>query len=493
MDKSSYRVYLTGETVPGFRREDVIAALARTFRAPAGQVLRMMNAGESAIENLLDADRALQLQMQMEGLGARTRVERSRDGSRRPLPKSTLRLPPDDDAEVEMMRCSACGHRQLSGWKCDECGMVIERRDQPAGDVQGEVGRPRSQPGRRSAARRQFGHDQSYRAATSDIHRRQNDMLRNDWADEYDPAPTEEYHIGLFMGMNSSALAATCDRMIAGHGTHFRPSWAGGAVFSPFLWAMFRKMWALGMVILVTEVLIPVVLLTWGAQDGVSRKFTLLGIAIIVLNRVFWPLVLKWLYCRHTRKTIALMNRMAPTFAPDIDIAASGGTSRTSVFVGLVIALVLSLLTWSIIDSVHARLREPEPTYLPSDDIGGSNYAPPRPAPERIFVVPQRPEQETDDDGVMSNPWVRTRSGLRSVGRQLMSWIETSERPRDLRPMGIDDLQAELGLDYHLLLDGWGRRLEFKADDRGLVLRSAGPDGEFGNADDIEYRRSLVQ
>ena len=35
--------------------------------------------------------------------------------------------------------------------------------------------------------------------------------------------------------------------------------------------------------------------------------------------------------------------------------------------------------------------------------------------------------------------------------------------------------------------------MEFKADDRGLVLRSAGPDGEFGNADDIEYRRSLVQ
>ena len=490
MDKTSYRVYLTGETVPGFRREDVIAALARTFRAPAGQVLRMMNAGESAIENLLDADRALQLQMQMEGLGARTRVERFVPGARRPSSRPMLRLPPDDDAEIELMRCSACGHRQLSGWKCDECGMVFERRDQLGDDVQA-VDRARAQPVRRPAAPRRFGREHSFRSAASDIHARQNDMLRNDWVDEYDPAPTEQYHIGLFMGMNSAALAGNCDRMIIGHGTRFRPSWAGGAVFSPFLWAMFRKMWAWGMVILVTEVLIPVMLLTWGAQDGVSNKYTLLGIAIIVLNRLFWPLVLKWLYCRHARKTIALMNRMAPTFAPDIDIAARGGTSRTSVIVGLVVALVTSLLTWSIIDSVYAKLREPEPTYLPSDDIGGSDYAPPRPAPERIIVVPPRPGQEEDDD-VSTNPWVRTRSGLRSVGRQFMSWVETSDRNRDMQAMSIDDVQAALGLSDQLLLDGWNQRIAFVADDRWLVLRSAGPDGEFGNADDIEYRRSLV-
>jgi hypothetical protein len=492
MDKTSYRVYLTGETVPGFRREDVIAALARTFRAPAGQVLRIMNEGEAPIENLLDADRALQLQMQMESLGARTRVVRSTASLRRPASRPMLRLPSDEEAEAEMMRCSACGHRQLSGWKCDECGMVFERRDQLGGDMQAVAARVASSPMRASTAPRD-GHRHGARAAASDIHSRQNDMLRNDWVDEHDAAPTEAYHLGLFMGINSAALVKTCDRMIVGNSTHFRPSWAGGAVFSPFLWAMFRKMWAWGMVILVTEILIPVILLTWGAQDGVSRKFTLLGIAIIVLNRLFWPMVLKWLYCRHSRKTIALMHRMAPTFAPDIDIAARGGTSRTSVFVGLVIALVVSLLTWSIVDSVYAKLREPEPTYLPSDDIGGSDYALSRPTTDRIVVVPPIQGQKQEDDGIMSNPWVKTRTGLRSVGRLLMVWVDASGEDRSLAAMTIDDIQSALGLGEPLLTDGWGRRIEFSADERSLVLRSSGPDGEFGNADDIEYRRSLVR
>jgi hypothetical protein len=493
MDKTSYRVYLTGETVPGFRREDVIAALARAFRAPAGQVLRIMNEGDSPIENLLDADRALQLQMQMESLGARTRVERSAASLRRPASRPVLRLPPEEEAEAEMMRCSACGHRQLSGWKCDECGMVFERRDQLGGDMQAVAARVASQPVRRSRTTPRVGRGQPARTATSDIHSRQNDMLRNDWVDEHDAAPTEAYHLGLFMGINSAALVGACDRMIVGHSTHFRPSWAGGAVFSPFLWAMFRKMWAWGMVILVTEILIPVILLTWGAQDGVSRKFTLLGIAIIVLNRVFWPMVLKWLYCRHSRKAIALMHRMAPTFAPDIDIAARGGTSRTSVFVGLVIALVVSLLTWSIVDSVYAKLKEPEPTYLPSDDIGGSDYAPPRPATDRIVVVPPLQGQRQDDDSIMNNPWVKTRTGLRSVGRLLMSWVENACEDRDLSEMTIDDIGSVLGLSEPLMIDGWGHRIDFHADHRSLVLRSAGPDGEFDNADDIEYRRSLVR
>ena len=490
MDKSSYRVYLTGETVPGFRREDVIAALARTFRAPAGQVLRIMNAGESPIENLLDADRALQLQMQMESLGARTRVERSSASSRRPQSRPVLRLPPDDDVEAELMQCSACGHRQLSGWKCDECGMVFERRDQLGGDMQAVAARAMSQ---QAAPVREVNRSQSPGSKVSDIHSRQNDMLRNDWVDEYDPAPTEAYHLGLFMGANSAALSGSCDRMIVGSRTHFHPTWAGSAVFSPFLWAMYRKMWAWGMVILVTEILLPIILLTWGAQDGVSRKFTLLGLAIIVLNRVFWPIVLKWLYCRHSRKTIALMNRMAPTFAPDIDIAARGGTSRTSVFVGLVIALVMSLLTWSIVDSVAAKLKEPEPIYLPSDDIGGSDYAPPRPSSDRIIVVPPLSGQKPGEISAMSNPWVKTRSGLRSVGRQLMSWVEAADAGGNLQAMTIDDVQTALGLSDHVLADGWGRRIDLDADERGLVLRSAGPDGEPGNADDIEYRRSLVQ
>jgi hypothetical protein len=479
MGKSEYRVLLTGEVLPGFRREEVIAALAHLFRAPAGQVLRLMNAGESPIDNLFDAERALQLQIELEQLGARTRVERDRLTMARRATSPALRLPEPDADTVRLIECQVCGHRQPSGWRCDECGMVFE---QAAGHV--PVTARRSRPRRRPPP---------VSRPVADIHTRQNAQLRNDWLEEHDTGPTEDHHVKLFMGAHGAELARTCEGMMLGRRTQFRLSFAGGAVISPFLWAMYRKMWAWGMVILLTAILLPTVLISWGTQPGVSLKVTLLGVGLLVANRLFWPFLLKWLYCRHARKTIAMMNRMSPTFAPDIDIASRGGTSRTSAFVGVVIAMVVILLTWSTVDSVHTGVTEPGMALLPTEPGTATPAAVDAPAaagaPRRPIAVPQ--QTQSVSEVIKPNKWVITRGKLRGVGRQLMSWRGGAGADVDLTVFDVDDIQRVLDLNPQQLVDGWDRRVRFSADERGYLFASAGPDGQFGNADDIEYRRTL--
>ena len=70
-------------------------------------------------------------------------------------------------------------------------------------------------------------------------------------------------------------------------------------------------------------------------------------------------------------------------------------------------------------------------------------------------------------------------------------WRKRANVGRHLDPaaLDIDEIASALSLDAESTNDGWGRRFRFDSDGRGYRLFSAGPDGEFGNADDVEYRR----
>jgi hypothetical protein len=271
--------------------------------------------------------------------------------------------------------------------------------------------------------------------------------------------------------------------MALGRRTRFRLTWVGGAVVSPFLWAMYRKMWAWGMVIFVAEILLPVVLITLGTKAAVSDKVTLLGLAAMVGNRIFWPAVLKCLYCRHARLTIAQMHRMAPTYAADIDIATRGGTSKTSVFVGVVMAIVVSLLAWSIVDTLYASFVGSGPIY----DVPTRLQAP----------APERPREGDSAARVQAelianeNHWVSTRNKLRVLGQEINTWFGGPGRSRDPASVDINQISVALSLDPQATVDGWGRTIAFESDGKGYRLISAGPDGEFGNTDDVEYRRII--
>jgi hypothetical protein len=479
MDKALYRVVLTGQLVSGFSRQAVLAALARTFESSAATLSRALDAGDCPIDDALPADEAAALQKRLEAVGARARIERF-DPQHMAGVGPGLRLPQRDGGhDPGMMSCPACGHRQLVAPRCDACGIVFaefNRRRRAGGP---SVASPPDDPARGGRSAR--------RPVARDIHAVASDGWRHDWLDDEQPVPTEEYHVRLFMGPGSAHLAEACNRLSLGRRTRFKPTWAGGAVFSPFLWAMYRKMWALASVLLVLDVLLPVGLIAAGLQPGLSDKLVYLGVALLVGNRLFWPAFVKSLYCRHARNTVMYLHRLSPTYAPDIDIATRGGTSRSGVLIGSVLALVLSLLVWSTVDQLHGHFIGDQPAFL----------AAPTPAPATGPVArpgqAATPRPPTSQDAVLAeeNRWVATRNRLRVVGQQLNTWFANGGRSADAAGMDMATVSAALGLDAEATRDGWGREVRYASDGKGFRLFSAGPDGEFGTPDDLEYRRLL--
>ena len=472
MDKTLYRVTLTGELASGFSRQAVFASLARLFEVSAAEIARLIDNGECAIDGLLGARDAGALQQRLELLGARARIDRATVEFLDDEPAGgLLHLPRHQDAtSAGLMHCPACGHEQLVAPRCDDCGIVFaDYNRQRSGGGKGRADSPRAHPPRRTQRAR----------ATRDIHAVAHERWRNDWMDEDEGVPTEQYHVNLFMGCNSSSLSEACEKLMLGRRTRFKPSWIGGAVFSPFLWAMYRKMWAWGTVIFVFEILLPVVLITLGAQDGVSNKVSYLGLFLLLANRLFWPAIFKSLYCRHARRTIMYLHRLSPTFASDIDIATRGGTSRTSAFVGMVLAIVVSLLAWSIVDTLHAKFMRSRPAFSLPAELTQPNAQP--------TTSPATGRQ--DELLVNENKWVATRNKLRLLGQRVNAWLVDGGRSADLAQVDIDIIAKALALVSQDTLDGWDRQIRFRAEGNGYRLISAGPDGQFGSTDDVEYRR----
>lgn len=473
MDRPRFRVVLTGELGDGFSRDAVMSALARYFEVPARDLLGLFDGSEYLVDAELSVDDAVTLQRQVEAMGTHARVEPV--SSNAAGVRTLLQLPRQaDPADAGLMHCPACGHKQLVAERCDECGVVFAEYNRSHPHA---AAAPRPSSARRPAVPPAAPRRRSPQEARAD--------WRHQWVESAeDELPTEEYHLHLFMGRHAGHLAGPCRRMAMGQRTIIRPSWAWGALISPFLWAMFRKMWFWGMVIFVLEVLLPVVLITLGAQDGISDKLTWLGIGLLVANRLFWPIFLKGLYCRHARSTIAYLHRMSPTFAPDIDIAAAGGTSRTSVFVGIVLAIVVSLLTWNIVDTFAEFWSRSTPVAIPVPEA--SPLAPvPAAQPAAPTVDPQVELLANE------NKWVATRSHLRTLGQRINTWLLDTGNAVDPAILDVDTIAAALRLDADATLDGWGNKVRYASDGVGYRLVSPGPDGEFGTSDDVEYRRTL--
>ncbi|MCB1724310.1 MAG: DUF2628 domain-containing protein [Chromatiaceae bacterium] len=500
MSSGPFRVVLTGQLVTGFSREAVVAALARRFETSAGTLVRLFDQGGCPIDADLTAEEAAGLQEQLEQIGAMARIERT--GTRPSHATRGLRLPHAGEAvDAGLMTCPACGHRQLVARQCDECGVVFaefNRARRTGGSYTptpvGAVATPRPR------AEKQSGHRPAQPAKSA--YARNVGGWHDAWVDDGNELPTEQYHINLFMGHNAGHLSELCQRMIIGPRTQLRLSWTGGAVISPFLWVMYRKMWVWSAVIFVAEVLLPVILIALGTREHISDKFTYLGIAGVIANRLFWPFLVKYLYCRHARNAIAYLNRMSPTYAADIDIAAAGGASRTSIFVGVVMMIVVSLLTWNVVETVHRVIAGRQPVFAEPPPLPGWPSQPGAPAPGTPAPLPGpgtaldappldgSPAVGVTGDAAL-NKWVITRSRMRSIGQRLFTSIEQGGAAQDPAQLTMDGVAVALSLDANERLDGWGNPIVYRLEDGGFMLASPGPDGAIGSNDDIEYRRSL--
>jgi hypothetical protein len=466
------RVVLTGELIDGYSREAVIAAMARLLRVSAGKLIDVFDGQPQAFDEVLTAEEAAALQRQLEALGAKARVDME------PVQADVLvglrRSTDDFSANPGMMQCPACGHRQLVAPRCEECGAAFtdaSAAPSPSRTSGVTPGRGPLPPGRRPPPRQA--------SPLQDIHARDAKNWADAWVDEGNEMPSEDFHLSLFMGLNGERLLRACQRMRLGPRTLPALSWNGSAVISPFLWTMYRKMWLWSAVVFVAEIFLPVLFIALGTQPLISDKFTYLGIAGIVANRLFWPFVVDYLYCRHSRRMVLYLNRISPTYASDIDIATAGGTSKTAVLVGVVLLSAAALLTWNVVETLYTSAMQAR-----------SDYTDP--------VLRPPLGSADDDDGTVQQTtlgddakWIMTRSAMRSMGRRTAGWLQSRSGDVDPARLTMGEIGRALALDVTSLLDRWGNEIRYRYEGDSFTLVSAGADLQFDTDDDIRVSNKL--
>jgi hypothetical protein len=473
MESHRYRVILKGDLHPGFSRDAAIAAMAEVFQTNTSVLRGVFDGVERPVNQRLSAEGALELQDRLERIGVRCRIER--------MPEQNIELQlreglfTDQGTEQQqapdgMMSCPACGHRQLMSNRCDACGVVFaeyraDGRVSAAAGQPAPVNRPQPSP------------------HPSMIH----DDWRNDWLDNGDEAaPDEMTYLAMFFGPQSEAYLDHCDRCIRGAETRFRLSWNWAAVISPFMWALYRKLWGWSAVMFVTEILLPLLLIILGSYGIGSPSLALGGYLLLLLNRVTWPLVVNWLYCRHARVTLERLHMMSPNYAAEVDIRTTGGVSGSASFVGLAVGAVLCVFVWSVVDSVHDTTVEV--SMRQSLDQKGAGLL-----EDRVGMDAGDMPGPGGTDGQLENKWIATRSQLRSLGQKVNERLTRSAAGADTSQVSLYRLREELNLEPDALRDAWGGEVQYIPDAEGYRLISAGPDRLFGTADDLQYRRVMTE
>jgi len=383
-------------------------------------------------------------------------------------------MSPASASQAGVMNCPACGHRQQVSNQCESCGIVFsEYRRNPT------VTTPARKVGTAPAAAATPSPVQAGGTASPSPLR---DDWRDNWMDSEDNEPGEEHYLALFFGPPIDLYLTKCERYLSGPRTRFGLSWNWAAFFSPFIWSLYRKMWGWSLVIFVTEVIVPMLLIVMGTYEIISSQLVYLGYAVVVLNRLFWPLLANFLYCSHARGTLRRLHMMAPNYAAEIDIATAGGVSVGAVLAGLAVAAVMSLFLWSVVDSVS----EPEQVvFLPEQ------FERPRSVEQNEVERPSVVGDLTGLSGLgksTENKWIATRRLLHAIGEQVNTWLAKGQG-REVAQLTLLKLRQETGLTGQQLKDAWGADIQFIPNNKGYRLISSGPDRLFGTADDIQYQQ----
>lgn len=443
-----YHVVLTGELMPGHTVEAVLPAMSRLFATPAADLRQLFHGGQHPIDRQFSGDEALEMQERLEQIGVRARVER--------IPERAVNL---------VLRHEA-GQ-----------GATIER-------LADREGLEKHDPGDYDGQREATGSQAQAAPVGQDRHSPTHAEMRwrQAWADmEVDAGPEEPDRQALFVGPSNPYYLPLFERFRGARSPAALISWNWAAVLSPFLWALYRKLWPWALVIGFTEVVLPVLLLFMGLNGIVSDKLVYVAYLGWLANRLFWPVVLNYLYFRHVEGMLMRIHGMAP-YVADGDVAGTGGVSMSAVFVGLAFSGVLTLFVWSFIDSMQEPgLQQLENRLATLPD-------------QRDLVGLREREQEGIESNTASkeeNSWVQTRSKLRTLGQAVNQWMMVKSASGGQEQLNLFRLREDMDLSQDALLDGWGNSVQYIPDNEGYRLISAGPDKLFGTADDIQYRRVL--
>ncbi len=382
------------------------------------------------------------------------------------------------------MHCPACGHAQTVSETCEACGVCFEEfnRQRRRRVVSGPatplpVRDPPPTPEPPSAAKPTSAPEAT---RTAEATRRPSNWRAGWDAFEDAPAPDEDVCLTLFVGPEAPRYLKAFERLRVDGRTRFVPGWNWGAVLSPFLWFLYRRLWAWGAVLALVDVVAPLGFIVLGGQLPGAGYLVETGYGLLVLNRILWPAVADYLYLRQAKAALVRLERMSATRMHETEIVLAGGVSGTAVLAGLAFVLVFGMFLWNLADSVRL------------DGVGRGREARPA-ASTQPPAASRAPAASGMSAGAARAPnrWTATRGVMRGLGDRVDAWLASDAGAEGPGALTVRRLHDEVGIRPADLRDAWGAVIHFIPAADGYRLVSAGPDGLFGTVDDIQYRQTL--
>ena len=223
-------------------------------------------------------------------------------------------------------------------------------------------------------------------------------------------------------------------------------TWHWPAFFAFSLWALYRKMWK------------------WAGINfaGSILLFYLFAPLPLLLGWVMaWPLAANWLYFRQAREKVLAIGT-DPASQPRL--AAEGGVNSHAVLLGIGLVLILNtLFSQFFLNRLLSRFEQ-----------------------EYGQLLPESGTMLRGDGSVLDTAEAdaKTRATVRIISMLAVSiriWMSGQEKQGEM--IDFNRLLRELGREK--FIDGWGNPIRIRQDAQGVIINSAGPDGEFDNTDDI--------
>ena len=444
LTQAQYQIVLTGELLPGIERESALSGMADMFRTTPDSLRDLFDGTSHAIAQEFTAEQAHAVRERLEKIGVDSRVERRANHA------LTLKL----DTGFSGQRPGAAA--EVGG----AAGSTVARA------VSAEAARPAGRP-------------------APDPN---NPHWNRGWDDFEDDESDEVRNLTLFIGPEAPRFIRVFNRFGSPLRPHFALGWNWGAFLSPFLWAMYRKMWFWSFLILFTEVLVPMLILLLDQRGVLVDQMAPVAYLIMVINRLFWPVVLDYLYFKHAHARLARLHRMSPTNPHESEIAAAGGVSSIASVIGAAFACVLVLFTWSLIESMGigttALERGGYGLDIGRDTADSDDVHSPLRQSSTMTGQPQ-------SGGAATNNWGKTRTQLRSLAAQINSWLAENQGDANPTVLTLFKLREQVGISEAGLRDAWGADIQYIPGVEGYRLISSGPDQLFGTADDIQFKQVL--
>lgn len=456
---TQYQVVLSGELMPGHDTDQALLLLSSILDAAPSVMRNIFDGVDRRIEQPLSADDALNLQGRLQQAGIKAHVERMPG----PDMRLTLRETPASSQVTPIPSAPPMPSSVQRAVQSPPSKPAVPARPAAPSTVASPQAATKPRPGP--------GHAEA--------------SWREAWADSHvDDEPDEDDRLATFVGPSAPNYIRRFERVRLNRRPNMRPSWNWGAVISPFLWALYRKLWLWAMVIGMVEIVIPALLFILARHGVIPASFAQLAVFSVVANRVFWPMVADYLYYRHSHFSLVRLFRLSPGYASELDIANMGGVNRSAVLVGLAFSGVFTLFVWSLVSSVTHSGVDPFEARVSAlsrqQDLTNVH------TPGEVIEDNKRTQEE-------ENRWGTTRRKLRELGQIVTTWVRSNPSGRNPSQFNLFSLREDTGINADKLQDGWGNEVQMLSDSEGYRLISSGPDQLFGTADDIMYRQVLSQ